>query len=173
MYAVLDQPDEKSHLRAGSGAREPSSDGSEDGATLHLMQAKTCHGVSVKSILEKSSFSSSTLKRRFRKLGLTPAGRIRQVRLEAAIGLLTTTTLPIKSIALEIGYRSAENFSDFFRRQTGLSPSAYRRRQRAGAPIPAARAPGTASATPAPTSPHAATRTPHNPGRASSKGNKL
>jgi AraC-like DNA-binding protein len=40
---------------------------------------------------------------------------------------LLGTDLPIKRIALESGFRDAAGLSRAFRRQVGVSPSAYRR----------------------------------------------
>lgn len=60
--------------------------------------------------------------------GITPHMYLTQKRIERAQYLLTHTTHSITDICLEIGYESPSSFSNLFRRQTGLSPRAYRKR---------------------------------------------
>lgn len=49
-------------------------------------------------------------------------------RLARAKNLLSSSDLPIAEIADVIGFRSAWNFSHYFRKSTGFSPAEYRRR---------------------------------------------
>lgn len=55
----------------------------------------------------------------------------RRLRLERATEALLATDLPIGRIAHGAGYADHSHFSRAFRRATGLSPSAFRRRHRA------------------------------------------
>ncbi len=51
-------------------------------------------------------------------------------RLQRAQHLLDTTDLPITEIAAETGFAEISHFTHTFKRETGVSPHAYRRGQR-------------------------------------------
>ena len=73
--------------------------------------------------------SRTALENGFRELlDRTPHAEITRVRLRHAQQLLTATTLPVSQVAVRCGYERTEYFSTAFRRETGLSPSEYRRR---------------------------------------------
>ena len=57
--------------------------------------------------------------------GTTPFKYLRDCRLWMAQRLLTTSTLPIESIAAAVGYRSRNHFAKAFRKQTGLNPKLF------------------------------------------------
>jgi DNA-binding response OmpR family regulator len=59
-------------------------------------------------------------------LGVTVPEFIRQERMRTAQRLLAQTSLDIGTIAEEVGFSSAANFSTAFRDQVGTSPSAFR-----------------------------------------------
>ena len=66
---------------------------------------------------------------RFRKIiGHSILQEIRQVRLEAAKRLLRKPKLEMNFIANKCGYGSSSAFSIFFRAETGLSPTEWRKR---------------------------------------------
>lgn len=52
------------------------------------------------------------------------------LRMAEARHLLDTTAATVQEVALRVGYRDPDYFSRHFSRQHGLSPSAYRRRER-------------------------------------------
>lgn len=53
---------------------------------------------------------------------------LHEVRIRHACSLLTSTTIPVTDIALEVGYRSFQTFSRVFRDQKKVSPTAYRKK---------------------------------------------
>lgn len=57
-----------------------------------------------------------------KELGISPAHLIASCRLDSAMRLLTTTSLPIHEIASRIGFLSQHHFSNWFRKKTGQSP---------------------------------------------------
>lgn len=59
-------------------------------------------------------------------LGISPADFIRNVRLKRAALLLTDTTLTISEIAERVGFATARNFSQQFKKMFGVLPSEYR-----------------------------------------------
>ncbi|MBK9739545.1 MAG: AraC family transcriptional regulator [Actinobacteria bacterium] len=65
-------------------------------------------------------------------LGISPQQVIQRLRLEHAVHLATTTTLPFGAIAAECGFYDQASFTRQFRRVLGLTPGAYRSRRRAG-----------------------------------------
>ena len=58
--------------------------------------------------------------------GMTPHTYLTQKRMERARYLLAHTTQSVTEICLDVGYDSPSSFSNLFRRETGLSPRAYR-----------------------------------------------
>lgn len=75
-----------------------------------------------------SGLSLSHFKRLFvRDLGLTPKEWLNRKRLETARIRLRETAAPVKRIGYELGFRSPNHFSSWFRRQTGRTPGHFRR----------------------------------------------
>jgi AraC family transcriptional regulator len=62
-----------------------------------------------------------------RSTGLAPHQYLGNIRLERAKSMLADGRSPIIDIAFEIGYANPSQFSAFFRKRTGLSPSEFRR----------------------------------------------
>ncbi|MEL7624387.1 MAG: Ada metal-binding domain-containing protein [Clostridiales bacterium] len=58
--------------------------------------------------------------------GLTISEYSQRVRLEKARVMLAATREPIANIAFDVGFESLSAFYRFFRKQTGMTPSAYR-----------------------------------------------
>lgn len=84
-------------------------------------------GISVAALARESSLSHVQLIRRFRAaFGCTPSERIKQLRLERAKELLMQTAMPIKGIAYDCGFENEYYFSNFFKKNTGLSPTEFR-----------------------------------------------
>lgn len=68
------------------------------------------------------------LRRLFKKqFDLSPAAFVTRERMTLAKGLLENEELSIAQIALQAGYRDPLYFSRMFKKQTGLSPTQYRR----------------------------------------------
>ena len=84
-------------------------------------------GISVAALAKESSLSHVQLIRRFRSaFGCTPSERIKQLRLERAKELLMQTVIPIKEVAYDCGFENEYYFSNFFKKNTGLSPTEFR-----------------------------------------------
>lgn len=69
-----------------------------------------------------------TLARGFRKAyGCSVGAYLRRLRVARAAQRLAETDNPLAEIALEAGFADQSHFSNLFRRETGVSPSAFRR----------------------------------------------
>lgn len=77
----------------------------------------------VGSLASACHVSSSTLRRRLSELNLTVGNLVREVRLETALVLLQSTSLPVGDIAQRCGYESHSRFSAAFRVRYGFLPS--------------------------------------------------
>ena len=56
----------------------------------------------------------------------TPAEVVRELRLKHACTLLVTTNINMSELAINVGFMTAENFSNIFREKYGMSPLEYR-----------------------------------------------
>ena len=66
------------------------------------------------------------------QLGISPYAYCLRLRMENARSLLEATELKIQDIAQKCGYDNALYFTQAFRKETGLTPSAYRKKHDAG-----------------------------------------
>ena len=60
---------------------------------------------------------------------MSPSRYQMALRMDEAKRLLRETRKDVISVALDVGYASPSHFAQLFRRETGLSPSDYRRRR--------------------------------------------
>lgn len=84
-------------------------------------------GPTVRLMAELCDTSPRTLHRRLRECGVSYQALLDEVRLDRAKTLLTTSDLPVKEIAFELGYSGPNNFVRAFKRFTGVTPTAYRK----------------------------------------------
>jgi AraC family transcriptional regulator len=90
--------------------------------------------VSLDALAVRAGWSPFHFHRAFRRIvGETPKQYVLRLRLERAAARLATASDPVVSIAADTGFASHEVFTRAFRRQFGLTPSAYRRESSRGA----------------------------------------
>ena len=65
-------------------------------------------------------------------MGKSPIAYLTEARIRRAEELLFDTALPVAAIAEAVGVKSPYYFSRFFKKHVGISPSEYRKRQKAG-----------------------------------------
>lgn len=88
----------------------------------HLDQA-----VPVATLAAMFSTTPRTLERRVRQcFGTTPTGLVQRIRAEAAMHLLRTTRLPLKTICEQVGYQDENSLRQLLLRTTGLTPRTIR-----------------------------------------------
>ncbi|MGW5354170.1 AraC family transcriptional regulator [Streptomyces sp. NPDC004031] len=97
-----------------------------DAVCRHLQHTHTgpVHQDEVAALVHMSPTSFS---RFFRTaMGRTFTDYVNQLRIETACALLTTTSLPVTTVATRSGYRNLSNFNRRFRELKGLRPTEYR-----------------------------------------------
>ncbi len=98
-------------------------------AALRFISKHSHKAINVDEIAAAALTSRPTLERRFRKfLGRPIAVEVRRLRIERAKRELASTDTPIYQIARDTGFVESTQFGRAFRREVGLSPSAYRRK---------------------------------------------
>lgn len=119
-------------------ARERGDDGMHDHAGRHphvatlammvdFVQQHYVHQITLAQIAVAGLVGRTTCTAIFRELlGQTPIEFVNDVRVRAAAELLTTTQLPIATIAAQTGFSSASFFTRTFRRLMHITPLAYR-----------------------------------------------
>jgi AraC-like DNA-binding protein len=98
---------------------------------IELIMANYHRTVTVEELAGAVSLSPSHFARAFRKrFDMSPQRYIRQVRLNAASDLLSTTDEPLSVIASRCGYTDQSHMTREFSSRKGLSPGRYRERYR-------------------------------------------
>ncbi len=93
-----------------------------------LIRAEAGTAATVGQICEAAGVSRSTLDHLFRlHLGRSVAGEISRIRLQRSQNLLRYSDLALGEIAKRCGFSSATYFGRFFKRETGMTPAAFRR----------------------------------------------
>ena len=106
------------------------------GAALRALHAEPARAWTLEELARAASSSRSVLAKRFQQLvGLAPMQYLAQWRMLLATNLLVRSNAPLARIAEEVGYQTDTAFSRAFRREYGLPPAAWRRRQAGAAEL--------------------------------------
>jgi LacI family transcriptional regulator len=98
-------------------------------AALSCIREHACHGITVTQVLQRAAASRSQLEKKFRRfLGRSPQSEIRRVQVAKIKQLLFETDFPLKKIAELTGFELVEYMCVVFKRLTGISPGAYRKK---------------------------------------------
>jgi AraC family transcriptional regulator len=93
-----------------------------------LIEARFTEDLKVEVVAEEVGVHPVHLSCVFRRVYRCSIGdRVRQLRVEYAAEQLAQTDLPLATIAHQSGFCSASHLSVYFKKQTGLTPSAFRR----------------------------------------------
>jgi transcriptional regulator GlxA family with amidase domain len=80
-------------------------------------------------MVRRSKLAERTFKRRFTEAtGFAPIDYVQRLRIEDAKRRLERTDAPADEIGWKVGYEDAAFFRRLFKRVTGMTPGAYRRR---------------------------------------------
>jgi AraC-like DNA-binding protein len=81
----------------------------------------------VESLADDAGLSRAAFAARFSAVfGIGPAEMLRGIRLRRAADLLTRGSLPVKRVALDVGYRSRTYFTRAFEAEFGVAPGVFR-----------------------------------------------
>lgn len=106
-------------------------DDAEVVAAVRYIREHAHRPLRVAEVLRRVALGRRTLERRCRKaLGWGLGEEIRRTHLERARRLLAETDLPMKALAEQAGYADFRHMALVFRRELGLTPTAYRRQMR-------------------------------------------
>lgn len=96
-------------------------------AAIEVARQRFAEQITVTDMAATAGLSTAQLERLSRRiLGLSPKQLIMRFRLEEALRLLSTTSLPLVDIAPACGYYDQSAFTRHFRRVVGWSPSGWR-----------------------------------------------
>ncbi len=113
--------------RTGSDVRDPSAWPRLE-AAVFFCHANLSHPLRLPDIASRFGYSPRHLSRLFAKHAGKPfSEHVRELRMNVAAELLTTSDLSVAEIADHVGYPDPSHFTRAFRAVTGLSPRAYRR----------------------------------------------
>jgi LacI family transcriptional regulator len=106
-------------------------DDPEVAAAVRFIAARGLAHIQVSDVVRAVPLPRRTLERRFRAVvGRGIGQEIRRVRLERARFLLTSTNYSMSEVAERSGISDAKQLSAAFHSETGLTPTAFRRRSR-------------------------------------------
>ena len=95
---------------------------------LEFIRLNALSGISASDVLKRFPGSRRTAETRFRKaVGHSIVDEMQSVRLDAAKRLLADPSVKIGAIASQTGYRSENFLTRLFKRETGLTPSQWRK----------------------------------------------
>jgi LacI family transcriptional regulator len=101
-------------------------------AAVRFMREHAHEGIDVADVLRAVPMSRTLLERRFKALiGRTPHEHLLRTRIDRVRTLLATTELSVGAIAEKAGFAYQEYLTVVFRRETGMTPKAFRQRHRA------------------------------------------
>lgn len=93
-----------------------------------IIREKINTTISPEGLAASLNMSYTWFRRMFKQYtGLAPAQYIAQLKIQKAKELLSVTTMPVKEIAIELGFDSIDYFSTTFKRQTKMSPLDFRK----------------------------------------------
>jgi len=94
-----------------------------------FLAANLDRDVDLPAIAREAALSPYYFSRQFTAyVGVPPYRYLIGLRIARAVELLRDTELSVTQICSRVGFNSLSHFTTTFRRHTGLSPSAYRRR---------------------------------------------
>lgn len=111
--------------------RAEPADGTVMSAAIAALTERAFRELDMQLLASEFGMPPATFRRRFTAAtGLSPKAFQLRLRIDHAKQLLTTSDLPIETIAREIGIEDAFYFSRLFQDREGLSPTAFRKRYR-------------------------------------------
>ena len=95
--------------------------------TLQWLESHLTHADPLTEATRRSGLALSSFRREFRRATGTPfAAWLRRRRAESAAQLLRTTSLPVKTIATQVGFKDSHHLIRVFREHFAQTPERYR-----------------------------------------------
>ncbi|MCI5650070.1 MAG: AraC family transcriptional regulator [Fusicatenibacter sp.] len=95
---------------------------------ISYVQYHSSENLKVSTVAAYFGYSEKYLSSLFRsEMGMTLKQFIQKTRMDSAMAELTDTNHPISQIAYNVGFQDAHNFSNAFRKVTGMTPGQYRK----------------------------------------------
>lgn len=96
---------------------------------LRFIRQRAVADVSVDEVAREVALSRSALERRMKAvIGRSPGEEITRLRFAAVERLLVETDLTLEAVAEKAGFRHPQYMAEAFRKRTGLTPGAFRRK---------------------------------------------
>ena len=113
--------------------KKPKIDGKESSlyaSILNFLCFNYTKNLTLHDIAKEMNYSESYIRQLFhKKSNHTIAHYLTILRMKRAKELLLNESIPIGQIAYEVGYTDANYFSNVFRKEVGMSPTTYRKKQ--------------------------------------------
>ena len=94
---------------------------------IHYIESHYHEDLTLPQLAAEVNMSQYHFSRLFKKeCGYSPYQYIMLIRMNQAMHLLKSTTLPVKQVAQAVGYHSQSTFSTAFSSCAGLSPTKFR-----------------------------------------------
>ncbi|MGN0292648.1 MAG: helix-turn-helix domain-containing protein [Lachnospiraceae bacterium] len=95
---------------------------------IRYMEKNYTEPISVEQLTKDFGISRSQLFREFKKYtGFAPNDYLIQVRINAAKRLLGSSAMSVAEVAYAVGFHNINNFTNMFKKITGMTPSEYRK----------------------------------------------
>jgi len=93
-----------------------------------FLRSNAYKGIKVANVVKALAVSRSTLESRFKvSMGYTVHEVIRKIQLDHARRMISETSLAVKEVAANTGFRSVQHMTSLFGKAFGQTPASYRR----------------------------------------------
>lgn len=97
--------------------------------SMQYLKQNYMEGLKLNELASKSFLSPTYFCKLFKDYtGITVSEYIQRLRIEEACHLLVKTNYKVIAIAQMVGYKDLKHFNEIFKKQTGITPSMYRKR---------------------------------------------
>ena len=126
LFAILKTVSEASQ---GDSSAKKTKTTSEIDGVIEIMKSSYYKNYDLKYYADKCNVSVPTFIRHFKsQTGVSPIKFLNDIKIDVAKSFLSNTNLSVSEISFNVGMQNPLYFCNFFKKNTGLNPSAYRER---------------------------------------------